>query len=126
MDGKETREDKEKRAEWIQKGFCFYDAPAVIFISMDRSLNESVPSFLGIGAIMQSVCLAALNYGLSTCIQTEGVHFPEVVRKYTNIPESKQLIINIAIGYPDWDSPINKLVSARERLENIVTWCVDN
>ena len=117
-----TREDKEKRAEWTQLGFRFFDAPAAFILSLDRSLDESTLNLLDIGAMTQTICLAALNYDLGTCINDQGIMFPEVVRKFTEIPLSKRLIIGIAIGYPDWDFPANKLESQREPVDNIVTW----
>ena len=117
-----AREDKEKRAEWMQRGFRFFDAPAAFFLSVDKSLEESAV-VLDIGTIAQTICLTALNYGLGTCIENQGVMFPEVVRNFTPIPESKLLVTSIAIGYPDWDFPANKLESTREPLENFVTWC---
>jgi len=117
-----AREDKEKRAEWMQRGFRFFDAPAAIIISVDSSLHESRPRF-DIGAISQTICLAALNYGLGTCIEDQGIMYPEILRKHTGIPESKQIIISIAIGYPDWDFPANKVESEREPVESITTWC---
>ena len=116
-----TREDKEKKVEWQQRGFRFFDAPAAIILSVDKSLQEGHAHF-DIGAITQTICLTALNYGLGTCIEDQGIMFPEVVRKFTPIPESKQMTICIAIGYPDWDFPANKLETEREPLENIVTW----
>jgi nitroreductase len=117
-----AREDKEKRAEWMQRGFRFFDAPAAIILSVDRALHEWWPLF-DIGSISQTICLAALNYGLGTCIEGQGVMYPEVVRKYTGMPESKRIIICIAIGYPDWDFPANKVESKREPVESITTWC---
>jgi len=116
-----AREDKEKRAEWMQRGFRFFDAPAAIILSVDKSLGEIRPQ-LDIGAIVQTICLAALNYGLGTCIQDQGLMFPEVVRSLAGIPESKRMIIAITIGYPDWDFPANKLESNREPVENITAW----
>lgn len=117
-----AREDKEKRAWWMQKGYRFFDAPAAIFISVDKSLDE-VYSQLDIGAIMQTICLTALHYGLGTCIEDQGMAFSEtVVRKFAQIPESKRIATSITIGYPDWDFPANKLVSKREPLENVATW----
>ncbi len=117
-----AREDKEKRAEWMQRGFRFFDAPAAIILSVDRSLHESWPLF-DVGAIVQTICLAALNYGLGTCIEDQGVLYPGVVRRFTGIPESKRIIISIAIGYPDWDFPANRLQSKREPVDSITTWC---
>ncbi len=117
-----AREDKQKRTEWMQRGFRFFDAPAAIILSMDRSVDK-LPSYLNIGAIIQTICLTALNYGLGTCIANPGIRFPEVLRKFTHIPESKLIVISIAIGYPDWDFPANRLETKREPLENFVTWC---
>ncbi len=116
-----ARGDKEGRAEWWQRGFRFFDAPAALILSVDKSLDE-LHSLLDVGAIIQTICLTALNYGLGTCIQDQGVMFPEVVRSFAHIPESKQIVIGIAIGYPDWDFPANKVVSTREPLENVTTW----
>ena len=115
------REDKEKRAQWMERGFRFFDAPAAIIISVDRSLSEAGP-LLDIGAVMQTICLAALHHGLCTCIEDQGVMYPDVVRKFADIPESKRIIISIAIGYPNWDFPANKLESPRESVENNTTW----
>ena len=117
-----AREDRVKRAEWMQRGFRYFDAPAAIILSVDRSLEES-RAMMDIGSFGQTLCLTALNYGLGTCIETQGIVFPEVVRRFTHIPESKRIVTCIAIGYPDWDFPANKLESKREPVENVVTWC---
>jgi len=116
-----AREDKAKRDEWRERGFRFFDAPAVIILSIDRSVDKTL-SLLDIGAFVQTICLAALNYGLGTCINNQGLMFPEVVRKYAHIPESKLIVTSIAIGYPDWGFPANKLETERELLENLVNW----
>ncbi|MFH1623853.1 MAG: nitroreductase [Pseudomonadota bacterium] len=117
-----SREDKEKRAQWMERGFRYFDAPAAIIVLSDKSLSEAGP-LIDIGAVIQSICLAALNFGLGTCIEDQGVMYPDVVRKFVEIPESKRIIISIAIGYPDWDFPANKVESTRETVENTTTWC---
>ena len=116
-----TREDKEKRAKWLERGFRFFDAPAAFIICIDKSVNE-LRGMYDLGSITQTICLTALHFGLGTCIQGQGVMFPDVLRKYAGIPDSKRITESISIGYPDWDFPANKLVSARESLENFVTW----
>ena len=116
------REDKEKRARWMERGFRFFDAPAAIILLTDRLLSEAGP-LLDMGAVMQNICLAALEYGLGTCIEDQGGMYPDVLRKFVDIPESKRIIICIAIGYPDWDFPANKVETPREPVENITTWC---
>ncbi len=117
-----SREDKAKRREWYKRGNQFFNAPAAIIISTDKSLGEVQPMF-DVGAVTQTIALAALNYGLGTCIQDQVVMFPEIIRAFTGIPESKQIVISIAIGYPDWEFPANRLQSKREPYENVTTWC---
>ncbi len=115
------REDLEKRDRWMELGFRYFNAPAAIIISVDRSLSYPRPIF-DIGSATQNICLAALNYGLGTCIANQGITYPEVLHEFAKIPESKRIVISIAIGYPNWDFPANKVVSERESIENITTW----
>ncbi len=117
-----SREDHSRRAEWRQMGYLFYDAPTAIFISCDESLGE-VPAQLDIGIVTQTICLTAMAYGLGTCIERQTMHYPDVIRKHTSLPQSKKLAIAIAIGYPDWNFPANKLESPREPVDHIITWC---
>ena len=116
-----SREDRDKKAKWLERGFRYFDAPAVIVVSTDHSLSESGP-LLDIGAIVQTICLIALHFGLGTCIEDQGVAYPQVLRKYALIPESKRIIAAVAIGYPDWDFPANKLETEREPVQNTTTW----
>ena len=116
-----SREDIEKRDRWMELGFRYFNAPAAIIISMDRSLHYPRPIF-DIGSITQNICLAALHYGLGTCVANQGISYPEVLHEFAGIPESKRIVISIAIGYPNWDFPANKVVSNREPVENITTW----
>jgi len=116
-----AREDKEKRNQWTLKMMRAFDAPNIIIVSIDEEVSGFQAMF-GIGAVTQTIALAAVNYGLGTCIQGALLFYPKVVRQIAGIPESKKLAIAIAIGYPDWDSPANKLQTTREPLASIVTW----
>jgi nitroreductase len=116
------RNDVEMRNMWREKGVRYFNAPAAIFVSVDRSLPEAAP-LIDIGIVIQTICLVAVNYGLGTCIEGQGVLYPKIVAEYAAIPKSKRIILAIAIGYPDWDFPGNKLVSPREPLDAVTTWC---
>jgi nitroreductase len=115
------REDEKKRAAWLERGFRFFDAPVGILILTDKTLSTIGP-LLDIGAAMQNICLAALNFDLGTCIEDQGVQYPDVLRDIMNIPDSKRFIIAIAIGYPDWNFPANAFSSSRESLDNNTRW----
>jgi nitroreductase len=116
-----TREDKQKRMEWTMVGFRSFDAPASIILSADESLEPRMAA-ADIGGIVQTICLVALEHGLGTCINGQGIMCPDVVRKAIGLPESKNMYISIAIGYPDGEHPSNNLISDRESVDNVVSW----
>ena len=115
------REDKKKRAAWLERGFRFFDAPVVILLLTDKSLSDAGP-LLDLGAALQNICLSALHFGLGTCIEDQGVLYPGVLREILQIPDNKKIIMAIAIGYPDWDFPANALSSGRESLDKNTRW----
>lgn len=116
-----TREDREKRDWWSARGYRFFDAPAAILLYMDRSLDASIYHF-DMGCVAQNICLAAMEFGLGTCVEYQAVTYERGLKKYLNIPDTKEPVCGIAIGYPDWDFPANHVVTTREDLENNTTW----
>lgn len=114
------REDKKARAEWTMRGFRFFDAPAAILICMDSTLNQTVFR-LEVGALAQNICLAAMEHGLGTCVENQGVMYQTPLRQILQIPEDKRIEVGIAIGYPDSSFPANNVVTERDSLQNI-TW----
>ena len=117
-----SREDKEKKIEWQKRGPRFFDAPVAIILSIDESLTGSYMSLLGMGALAQTICLAAMKHGLGTCIEGQGTMYPQLARKHARIPETDRVVVGIAIGYPDKDFPANKLDAGREPVDKVVTW----
>ena len=116
-----AREDKEARKKWMMHGVRFFEAPCEMLVCADKEMHYHL-DMLAIGAVCQSICLAALEYGLGTCIADQGILYDNVWRKYANIPESKRLVAGITIGYPDWDFPANKLIAPREPMDRVTTW----
>ncbi len=58
-----------------------------------------------------NICLAAVDFGLGTCIENQGIMYSDVLRDIVRIPDDKRLVVAIAIGYPDDDFPANKVIS---------------
>ena len=116
-----ARDDRGKRIEWDLKAFRFFDAPNAIIISIDEAVSNFL-AILSLGIVIQTIALTATDFGLGTCIERAPVDYPKVIRRITGIPESEKIAIGIAIGYPDWDFPANKLESSREPSENITSW----
>jgi len=115
------REDTKKRQAWTERGFRFFDAPVAIIICVDAMLSETGP-LLDIGAVMQNICLAAVDFGLGTCIEDQGVMYPDMLRQQVGIGQDKRILISIALGYPDWDFPANRLVTSRVDVDQCTTW----
>ncbi|MBW1989463.1 MAG: nitroreductase [Deltaproteobacteria bacterium] len=115
------REDKEARAAWLERGFRYFDAPAAILVLTDRCLTDAGP-LMDLGAMLQTLCLAATGLGLGTCIEDQGVMYPDILRKIAGVPEDKRIMMSVAIGWPDPDFPANKIEIPRVPASEITTW----
>lgn len=113
--------DRKGIEAWNESMVQFYDAPTIMVIVIDKMLQSKWP-IVDVGLVAGYITLAAQEHDLGTCVMRAIVDYPEQVRKLVGIPDSKFIIIGIAIGYPDWDHPINKLRTNREEIENIVTF----
>ena len=116
-----------KTGEWYLQGPKLYGAPAAIYILIDRSFHEQPSSFnvwpvFDCGLLAQNIMLLAADHGLGTIVQAQAVHYPNVLRQMLGIPDSKLVLVGIAIGYPDWENPINQFRSDREAADNVVKW----
>ncbi len=98
----------------------FFGAPNALIVCVERSISPR--AFLGLGMIAQTVCLAALNYGLGTCIMSMVTYWPEIYREMFSLPDSKIIAFGIALGYPDYAAPINNFPRNRENLDAFVQW----
>ena len=115
------REDRERRRWWGLRGLRFFDAPAVILLCMDEALGS--PDFrFDLGCLTQNLCLAAMEFGLGTCVEEQAVYYQRGIREVLKIPASKTMVIGIAIGYPDPDFPANAVRSAREPVDAMTQW----
>ncbi len=122
-----SREDREKRGWWRLQGLRLFEAPSVIYIYIDRSFylqgdRLNVWPLFDCGMIAENIMLLATKYGLGTIPQIQAVSYPGVLRKVLGIPDSKLIVLGIAIGYPDWDDPINQSRSEREPLDKVTKW----
>jgi nitroreductase len=124
---KKGKPGDKKAKGWYLQGPRLYGAPAAIYILVDRSFYEQ-PGGLNVwpvfdcGLIAQNIMLLATDCGLGTIILAQAVHYPSVLRQVLGIQDSKLVLAGIAIGYPDWDNPINGFRSDREALDSVVKW----
>ena len=115
------RDDAEKRMAWLERGFRYFDAPHAVIIAVDDSLPVHGAA-IDIGGVTQNLCLAAMAFGLGTCIENQGITYADIVRRHGGIPADRRLMAAVAIGYADPDFPANRVESEREPVEKIITW----
>lgn len=114
-----TEHSEEKRAEYRARAMRFHDAPNAIIIYSD---DESATVIGAAGIISQTICLAALEFGLGTCFMGGAVMWPEIYREVIGIPEGMPVAMAIAVGYVDEEAPINSFERVRETTDSLVSW----
>lgn len=122
-----AREDREKRMQLLLRGQRLWGANAAIYIYIESSLykqgeNFSIWPIFDCGLIAENIMLLATAYGLGTAPLAQAALYPDVLRSMLGIPDSKLIILGIAIGYPDLNDPINRFRSERAPLDEVVRW----
>jgi nitroreductase len=107
------RDDKERRQDWVMRGFRQFDAPVSIVLTYDKILEPAAIGQFDLGAISYGICLAAWERGLGTVINGQGVMQTPVVREYAKIPDNQNILTCIAMGYPDDEFSANRVKSLR-------------
>ena len=116
-----AREDQQARIDHLAWMFNLFDAPAVVFFTVDKTILLEY-AMLDVGLILQTFCLLAHDKGLGTCIMAASVMYPEIAREVFSIPETKRLVMGAALGWPDTQAPVNSFKRNRGHLEEFVKW----
>jgi len=109
-----AREDKERRTDWVMRGFRQFDAPVSLVLTYDKYLEPAAISHFDLGAISHAIVLAAWERGLGCVINGQGIMQSSVVREHAGIPDDQNIMICIAMGYPDDAFVANSVKSVRE------------
>jgi nitroreductase len=122
--GRTSAFSPKEMAEVFNKNFRHYGAAACIYLIVDKKIlyqdkGVNVWSMYDSGAAVQNIMLLATNYGLGTIAQAMAVTYPDIIRKELGLPEEKLIALGIAIGYPDWQDPVNEDYRDREPMDEI-------
>ena len=117
-----AREDKEKRQDWVLRGFRQFDAPVCVIITYDAELSDSDDTAFDCGAVTYGLGLAASTKGLGCVINGQGIMQSDVVREHANIPEDQVIMTCVAMGYPDEDFVANDVKSTRRAVEEVASF----
>ncbi len=116
------REDKEKRTDWMLRGFRQFDAPVSLVLTYDKALEPAAISQFSLGSLAYGIVLAAWERGIGCVINGQGIMQSDVVHKHANIPDDEAIMICIAMGYPDDSFEANQVRSTRANNEDFVTY----
>jgi nitroreductase len=115
------RDDKEARDKYYQNMVTAFDAPCLIFACISRD-NLVEYQMLDIGLLAQTICLAAHDKGLGTCLLASVARYSGEIRKIAAIPDDKKIVVGIALGYPDESFSLNNFERERAKLDEFVHW----
>ena len=116
-----ARDDKARRIAHLVNMTGGFGAPAIIYVVFNADLLEPYSMF-DLGCITQSICLAAHDLGLGTCIEAQLALYPDVIRRHLGLTKSHKIVVGLGLGYPEVDHPANGFRTEREPLEKFVQW----
>ena len=104
------RGDKEKRMDWVLRGFRQ-------FITYDKALaGGDIPPF-DCGGVVNCIVNTAWSRGLGCVINSQGIMQSPVVREEAGIPDDQVIQTCVAMGWPDETFPANAVVSTRKSVD---------
>lgn len=107
--------------DFVNEGSChFYGAPTAMIITLDSVFSTA--RLTDIGIVVGYLVLAAHALGLATCPIGLITAFDDDIKDVLSIPEEKEVVIGVAVGYRDPDAPINRSRSERVPLQDVVKW----
>jgi nitroreductase len=109
------KEDRERRNAQMRANFDGFGAPVFAFIHMDQEMK--LGSFFDCGAFLQSLMLALFAFGLESCPQASVTQYQSIIKSYLNLPPDQKLLVGLAIGYGDYDHPVNSFRTPRADYE---------
>lgn len=104
--------------DFDQAQLKLFNAPVIVFLTIPK--QSPAWSIFDLGGFSQTLMLSANNRGLSTMPAHAFVKYPEVIRKYLDIPEDETIGIGIGLGYPNKKATINDYKSKRVPLDEIL------
>jgi nitroreductase len=106
------------RLEQYKRNLEFFNAPAAVFISIDRRLGPG--QWADLGGYIHALMFLARGYGLDSCPQESWARMHKIVRGFVGRPPEQMLFCAVAIGYGDHSHPANSFRSPRAETD---TFC---
>jgi nitroreductase len=100
-------------------GAAIFGAPILLVLAFDKAIGIYNGCF-DAGLLAMAITVAAHERGLGTCVVGSAVRYSDLVRKHVPGLEDKNVVMGIALGYPDPAAFINKFPRTRALLKEWV------
>ena len=111
------RDDKPARLMHLAQNFDFFGAPVGLFFVIERRMGHAQWAHLGM--FMQSIALAAIERGVSSCMQEAWARMRAPLHQHFGLADDEMIYCGMALGYADESAPVNTLRSDRAPLDEI-------
>jgi nitroreductase len=113
-----ARDDRKSRFDQLLENFRFFGAPHVAVISSPAELGAY--GVMDCGAYVANLLNLAQALGLGAIAQGAIGMYAGAVREHLGIPETRNIVCGVSIGYADLDHPANSFRTEREQIEHAV------
>lgn len=116
-----ARNDEAGRAEFQQRNFEFYGAPAVLLTFVPRVMGH--PQWSDVGMWLQTLMLLLEGEGLGSCAQESLYVHARLIKDYVGVSDETHLFFcGLAIGWPDKAAPVNNFERTRAPMSEVVRY----
>lgn len=117
------RKDNDTRIKMWHDNFRWFGANTVVFVFTDMAnIDGAQGALIDCGAYMQSIILAAQEFGIDSCPQGSTTEFGKVVARVLGLPENLALLYSVVLGYEDKEAKINSYQPEKVPLEESITF----
>ncbi len=117
------RSDRPARDLQMLKNFSFFGAPHAAIITTDRDLG--VYGAIDCGGYVANLVNAAHDAGLATVPQAALAFYSSHLREFLGLPEDRQVVCGVSLGYADPEHPANSFRTERAEVTDAVTFVSD-
>jgi len=114
------REDKAGRLARFAANYDFFGAPVGLFFVIDERMGHG--QWAHMGMLMQSIALAAIERGVSSCMQEAWSAARSSLKAHFGLAEQEIVYCGMALGYADDSAPVNRLRADRISVDELATF----
>jgi len=114
------RSDRAARLAQFARNYEMFGAPVELFFVIDERMGHAQWAHLGM--FMQSIALAALERGVSSCMQEAWATLRLSLKSHFALDEHELVYCGMALGYADQTAAVNSLRSERAPVEEFASF----